>query len=287
MRHWNRKGMQPILTEFEYDGVVMLKFPLLEQTGMIVQGFSTRIGGVSGGDCATMNFSYAQGDEPENVKENIRRFVTAMGCCPEQTVMSQQTHTVNVRVVTEKDAGKGYLRERDYTDVDGLITNVPGLVLLTTYADCVPLYFVDPVHRAIGLSHTGWRGTVAQMAVHTLHAMHREYGTVPEDVYAAIGPSICQDCYEVSEDVAQQVRSAFPSASWPMLLSKHGDGDGRYQLNLWNANRDLLIRAVVSPKRIEVTDICTCCNADKLHSHRRTGGKRGALAAFLCIKEQK
>ncbi len=287
MRHWNRKGMQPILTEFEYDGVVMLKFPLLEQTGMIVQGFSTRIGGVSGGDCATMNFSYAQGDEPENLKRKYTSFCHSDGVLSGANgdvaadTYSQCTCCYRERCGKRVSARTG-LHRRGWTDnecsgasADDYLCGLCAIVLGSGSPSIWTVSFGAAGNECPnGCSYTA-------CDAQRIMERFRRTSTPPLD------RRIRQDCYEVSEDVAQQVRSAFPSASWPMLLSKHGDGDGRYQMNLWNANRDLLIRAGVSPKRIEVTDICTCCNADKLHSHRRTGGKRGALAAFLCIKEQK
>lgn len=279
-----RKYDKPVMELKENNGIPYLTFPKLDETGMVLQAFSTRIGGVSTGYLGELNFSYGQGDDPANVRENLRRFVTAIGGDPKRIVMSQQTHTTNVRVVTEADAGKGYDRERDYTDVDGLITNVPELVLVTSYADCVPLYFVDPVHRAIGLSHSGWRGTVAHMGKATLDAMHSAYGTRSQDVYAAIGPSICQDCYEVSEDVIACFREAFP-AEWHARLFYRKE-NGKYQLNLWKANEAVLTLAGVTGAHLQVTDICTCCNADRLHSHRASRGKRGALSAFLAIRGQ-
>ncbi len=274
---------EPVLEVRESMGIPYLVFPMLEQTGMVIQGFSTRIGGVSPGYLGELNFSYGQGDDPANVKENLRRFITAIGGDPEKSVMSQQTHTTNVRVVKKEDLGKGYTKERGYTDVDGLVTNVPGAVLVTTYADCVPLYFVDPVHRAIGLSHSGWRGTVAHMGRVTLELMKQEYGTRPEDVYAAVGPSICQDCYEVSEDVILRFAESFPE-DWHSRLFYRKD-NGKYQLNLWKANEAVLTMAGILPEKLQVTDICTCCNAELLHSHRASHGKRGALSAFLGIKE--
>ncbi len=193
---------------------------------------------------------------------------------------SDQTHTTNIRVVEEKDKGKGIIRPKDYTDIDGLITNVPGIVLATFYADCVPLFFIDTEKKAVGLSHSGWRGTVGRMGQCTIEAMQKAYGTRPEDVVAAIGPSICQDCYEVSEDVADAFYREFhgPGHGEAILLSK---GNGKYQLNLWRANQIVLEEAGVLPEKIQVTDICTCCNPAYLFSHRASQGKRGNLGAFL------
>ena len=139
--------------------VEYLTFPLLEQTGIVRHLFSTRIGGVSEGIYGTMNLSYARGDEKAAVDENFKRIAAALGCSLEDIVCSDQTHTVNLRVVSRQDGGKGILRPRDYHDVDGLLTDEPGLVLATFYADCVPLYFVDTRNRAVALAHSGWRGT--------------------------------------------------------------------------------------------------------------------------------
>lgn len=266
--------------ELEY-----LTFPALTETDLVKHLFTTRFGGVSKGIFASMNMSYTRGDEKEAVDENYRRIAQILSCDLQDIVLSHQTHTTNVREVTISDAGKGITRERDYEDVDGLITNVPGLVLATFYADCVPLYLVDPVQRAIGLSHSGWKGTVHRMGEATLKKMYEKYGTKPEDVLCAIGPSICQSCYEVSEDVIKQFKKAFPEKQVQKRLFYASDKEkGKYQLNLWEANRQVFLDAGVLPEHISVTDICTCCNPDYLFSHRASHGKRGNLAAFLCLK---
>lgn len=258
----------------------LFHYPLLDETGIVRHCFTTRYGGVSEGMFSTLNLSFSRGDIKESVEENYRRIAETMDVPCERIVCSDQTHTTNVRVVTEADAGTGIVRPKDYTDVDGLITNVPGITLATFYADCVPLYFVDPVHHAIGLSHSGWRGTVARMGKCTLEAMYREYGTEAADVYCAIGPSICQDCYEVSEDVAVQFEEAFFGHESEILINK---GNGKYQLDLWKANEIVLLEAGVKPEHLAVTDVCTCCNPKLLFSHRASHGKRGNLGAFLCL----
>ena len=183
-----------------------LEYPLLRETGIVRHGFSTRLGGVSEGFYASLNLSFDRGDREECVRENFRRIGEALGVRCEDMVLSRQTHTTNVRIVTEADRGKGITRERDYTDVDGLVTNVPGICLVTSYADCVPLYFVDPVKKVIGLSHSGWRGTVGKIGKKTILLMQEKYGSDPADILAAAGPSVCMDCYEVSEDVIERVK---------------------------------------------------------------------------------
>lgn len=263
-----------------WNGVEYLTFPALEETGVVKHLFSTRIGGVSEGIFSTMNLSYTRGDKKEAVDENFRRIAGALGGDISDFVLSDQTHTTNVRKVTVEDKGKGIVKEKDYRDVDGLITDEPGIILATFYADCVPLFFIDTEKKAVGLSHSGWRGTVGRMGQCTIEAMQKAYGTRPEDVVAAIGPSICQDCYEVSEDVADAFYREFhgPGHGEAILLSK---GNGKYQLNLWRANQIVLEEAGVLPEKIQVTDICTCCNPAYLFSHRASQGKRGNLGAFL------
>ena len=156
------KNAERIL-EVEDGEVPYLRYPLLSDTGIVKHGFSTRLGGVSEGCYASMNLSFTRGDREEDVRENFRRIADAIGVRCADMVFSQQTHTSNVRVVTEADRGMGITRPLAWQDVDGLVTDVPGICLVTFYADCVPLFFVDPVKKVIGLSHSGWRGTVAKI----------------------------------------------------------------------------------------------------------------------------
>lgn len=261
--------------ELEY-----LTFPLLEQTGMVRHLFSTRLGGVSQGIYSTMNLSYTRGDEKEAVDENFRRIAEVLGCSVGDIVCSDQTHTVNLRVVGRQDGGKGILESRDYTDIDGLLTDEPGVVLATFYADCVPLYFVDTKKKAVALAHSGWRGTVARMGNCVVDKLRETYGSDPADIVAAIGPSICQACYEVSEDVADAFAAEFCKSGQKdeILESK---GGGKYQLDLWRANEIVLQEAGIPARQIQVTDLCTCHNSEYLFSHRASQGKRGNLGAFL------
>lgn len=300
IRYGNRGTCRPGI---DRDNREMLYFTFagLEQTGIVEHFFSTRYGGVSKGHLYSLNFSYSQGDIRENVDENFRRAAAHLGMTGGDIVCSQQTHTTNVRKVTAADKGKGVVRERDYADVDGLVTNERGVILATFYADCVPLFIVDPVNRAIGLSHSGWRGTVARMGKVTLDKMREEYGTKPADVRVAIAPSICQDCYEVSGDVALAFGETFEQNDAKALeyLARYRQDctqkdiddclmyqkeNGKYQLNLWYANFRVFRDAGVPDQNIEVTDVCTCCNPELLFSHRASRGKRGNLGAFMMLK---
>lgn len=265
----------------EKNHVPYIQFKNLSATGIVKHGFSTRKGGVSTGIFSSMNLNFKRGDDPDAVLENYRRMAAALNMRVEDMVLSDQTHTTNVRVITEEDRGKGILKPQDYSDVDGMITNVPGIVLVTSYADCVPLYFVDPVRKAIGLSHSGWKGTVGHIGQKTVWKMHEVYGSEPKDIVAAIGPSICQSCYEVSDDVAGAFRANFTAdEAADILLDK---GNGKYQLDLWKANWYVLTDADILPEHLSVTDLCTACHPDLLWSHRKTNGQRGGLSAFLSL----
>ena len=270
------KNEEHIFDENVVNGVPYLSYPLLEETGAVKHGCSTKLGGVSTGSCATMNISTTRGDDPEAVAENRRRIGAAIGVRPEDMTYTHQTHTTNVAVVRAEDRGRRFL------ETDGLVTNVPGICLVTFYADCVPLFLVDPVKKAIGLSHSGWRGTVGKMGKVTVQAMMREYGSRPEDIVAAIGPSICQDCYEVSEDVIDRFRDSFNEAVWPKLFYRKENG--KYQLDLWRANEEVFLEAGIRRENLAVTNLCTHCNQEVLFSHRATGEKRGNLSAFLALK---
>lgn len=263
--------------------VPFLEYPMLEETGLVRHGFSTRLGGVSEGCFSSMNLSFGRGDKEEAVRENFRRMGLAIGARCEDMVFSRQTHTTNVQVVTEKDRGMGIMRPTEYQDVDGMVTDIPGICLVTFYADCVPLFFVDPVKKAIGLSHSGWRGTVGKIGKATVELMGCRFGSDPADILAAIGPSICQDCYEVSEDVIEKFRENFAECDWTQLF--YQKENGKYQLDLWKANEIIFAEAGILSKHIAVTNVCTHCNSSVFYSHRTTGNQRGSLAAFLALKE--
>lgn len=278
--------------------LIYLTFPILEQCDEISHLFTTRLGGVSEGIYSSMNLSFHRGDDPEHVRENYRRIAGVLGCSVEDMVCSRQTHTTNILRVTSADGGKGVTRETGYTDIDGLVTNEPGVALATFYADCVPLYFVDRNHRAIGLAHSGWRGTVQKMGDHMCRRMEAEFGSRTEEMLAAIGPSICRECYEVSEEVAQAFADMLKGTDYILRKIRENGGyrpdcqvilpgrqPGKYQLDLWLANLIILMAAGIPLKNIDVTDICTCHNPEFLFSHRASYGKRGNLGAFLMLKK--
>ena len=260
-----------------------LSFSSYEALPYIRHMFTTREGGVSKDIYESLNLSFTRGDDETAVLENYRRVAQALGTSIDHIVTSDQTHTTNVRPVGKEDLGKGITRPRDYKDVDGMITDQPGVLLATFYADCVPLYFVDPVKKVIGLSHSGWRGTVGKIGKVTVEKMEEEFGCDPADILGAVGPSICQDCYEVSEDVIKKFRENYDENLWPEIF--YQKENGKYQLNLWKANESVFLESGILPEHIAVTNVCTHCNPDILFSHRTTGNERGTLSAFLALKK--
>ena len=276
------KNDKKIFTEKVENGVPYLEYPLLADTGLVRHGFSTRLGGVSEGVCSTMNLSFSRGDDEAAVRENYRRMAKAIGVENDSFVFSMQTHTTNIRVVTSKDKGKGLATPLDYSDMDGLVTDEPGLCLTTFYADCVPLFFLEPVKKVIGLSHSGWRGTVGKIGKNTVQLMQENFGSKPEDLLAAVGPAVCMDCYEVSEDVIEQFKEAFEKKYWEDLFYKKENG--KYQLNLWKANELIFLESGILPEHMAITNVCTHCNSKILYSHRTMGNNRGNLCAFLALK---
>ena len=257
--------------------LVYITFPRLLECGTVRHVFSTRLGGVSEGQYSTMNTSFSSGNDFTRVEENYRRLCGAVGIDISNLVLSRQTHTNNVRIVTKSDCGTGYTKP-SFTDVDGLVTNEPGVALVTQYADCTPLLFCDPVKRVCATSHAGWRGTVSGIGKVTVDTMVKEFGCDPNDIIAAIGPCICENCYEVDTPVLD----AFANSGIDITgVFREGRDENHFMLNLVRANKNILISAGIKEDNIDISDICTCCNASELHSHRATGGKRGNLAAII------
>jgi len=263
------------------NNVPYISFKKLDQTGLVINGFSTRCGGVSEGYLGTMNLGFARGDDDEKVFENYKLICESMAIDYTKLVTTNQTHTTNVRVVTKEDAGKGIVTPRDYSDIDGLVTNERNLPLITYYADCVPIYFLDTVNKVIGLVHSGWKGTVGRIGKVTVERMVKEFDSNPKNIMACIGPSICGNCYEIGGDVAIEFEKEFRNNIDKILVKKD---NGKYMLNLWETNRIILLETGIPERNISVTDLCTCCNPDFLFSHRASKGNRGSLAAFLMLK---
>lgn len=261
----------------QHGGVKYITFPKLSAAPGVRHIFSTRIGGVSAGNRGSMNLSFRNGDSRLNVEENYRRICEAAGIDVADLVLSRQTHTNNVLTVDKTHCGTGYSKP-EFSDVDGLITAEPGVALVTQYADCVPLLFYDPVARVIGNSHSGWRGTAQKIGAVTVEKMVKEFGCKPENIIAAIGPCICQKCYEVDFTVFEAFKNAGFDTDRIFIVKSDGE---HFLLDLRQANKDIMISSGIKSENVDVSDICTAENSDFLHSHRATAGKRGNLAAII------
>lgn len=252
-----------------------------ERTGKVEHCFTTRLGGCSTGIYESLNFSFVRGDDPQHVTENYRRIAQALQCKVEDLVATKQTHTTNIRIVTEADRGKGIVCPTDYDDVDGLVTDCKEITLAGFIADCVPILFLDPVKNVIGFAHSGWRGTAGKIGEKMVDLMREKFQCESSNIMAVIGPSICRDCYEVSEDVAMVFADLFKEDT----VLTPGVAEGKYQLDLWKANAVILRQAGLPEENITVTDVCTCHNPKLMFSHRASKGQRGNLGAFIKLKK--
>jgi len=259
--------------------VYYFTFPSFEKYDFLSHGFSTRLGGVSCGIYESMNLGFNRGDDYSNVFENYKIFSKALGVDYKNLVFGSQVHGDVIRDVTEMDKGKGIIKEKEYSDVDGLITNVPGIPLVGLFADCVPIFYFDPVKKIIGIAHSGWRGTVLKIGEKMVKKF-MEYGSSKEDILVGIGPSIGPCCFQVGEETVEEFRSLHINIE--NYLEK--DVKDKYKINLWEINRKILIDSGIKRENITVTDICTMCSKDLLFSHRGSNGKRGSLAGIIGLR---
>ena len=267
--------------------VPLIESPLLQEIRGLQHGFSTRKGGVSKEHLSSLNLGFNLGDEREKVLENFRILGSLFEAKPEDFVLTQQTHSINVRRVGRDDRGKGIFRKRDYTDVDALMTDEEGVILSAFSADCVPILFYDKGHRAIASCHSGWRGTHGRILARVIEAMQREFSSKPEEIYIAIGPSICKNCYEVSEDVGEAFLDAFPALK---EVKKNACpiervSEEKFHIDLWELNRIIALECFIPPENISISGYCTMENPDLFFSHRFSQGKRGVQGAFIGLSE--
>jgi len=263
----------------EVNGVGIIRFPMLMEYKELLHCYTTRIGGVSEGSLGTLNLSFNRGEAKEKVLKNYVRLADALGIKLEQMVLSDQVHGKKARVVGRKDLGKGLIRESDILKTDGLVTASPNVALVTFYADCVPLYFYDPVKKVIALSHSGWRSTLKNIAGETVRVMKEKLGSLPENIVVQIGPHIGNCCFEVGEDVYSLFINEFP---WADIYAERQLG--KYFLNLTQIIKRCLEDAGVKRDKIRDAKICTKCNKDLIFSHRGSKGDSGLAAALLMLR---
>jgi YfiH family protein len=261
----------------------VIRSPLLAGSPGLLHAFSTRQGGVSREPFATLNLGMSVGDEPAAVTENRERFFGGLGLNPDQIVRVQQVHGNGVLVVSAALADRpGFPRvlADEGVAADALATDLPGLALTVSTADCTPILIVDPVHRAVAAVHAGWPGTAKRVAVETLLAMRRSYGTDPADCLAAIGPSIRGCCYEVDGPVTEAMASALPHWERYAVSTR----PGHWRLDLAKVNRALLEGAGLLRAQIEDLGLCTGCRNDLFFSHRTEKGKTGRMTSVIMLR---
>ncbi|MGO4530965.1 peptidoglycan editing factor PgeF [Paenibacillus sp. 2TAF8] len=278
----------------EQDPLLLYIEPWKHSFERLTVGFTTRHGGAGQEPYATLNCAYHVGDEAEAVLGNRRLVTEKLAFSLDAWTCGEQVHGKEVAVITAKDRGRGLLdRQSALQNTDGLVTNIPGILLTSFYADCVPLYFYDPVKQAVGLAHAGWKGTVAGIAVSMVETMEREYGSRREDIRAAIGPSIGDCCYEVDEAVMKHVRVWLDE---PQGNDEYNDSaskriytpaaNGKTMLNLKECNRHIMMKAGILPDHIECTTWCTSCHPELFFSYRKENGVTGRMASWIGLEER-
>lgn len=260
-------------------GLKYIEFECLNEFGdMLTHCMSTRIGGISTGECSTLNMGFNRNDSRENILENYRLLCKSVGIDTRNLVMTNQVHGTIIRMVDERDKGKGFSEDSDIKGVDGLLTVTPGVTLVTFYADCVPVFLFEPVIKAAALLHSGWKGTVKNIASEALSAMARLPGFKAERLVAVIGPSIGSCCFEVGEDVYRLFADKYRDKSF-YEKSK----DGKWKIDLQGIIECELLHEGLLDENIHNSGICTKCRKDLFFSHRGDNGKTGSLAAFMQI----
>ena len=259
------------------NGVTFYSADGIDAAGGAAHGFSTRLGGVSEGMWSSLNLGMSRGDDPDHVRENYRRFFAAIGGSGERLAMTNQVHGAEVRTITTADVHTDPYEKAGYK-ADGLMTDLPGVALRVSTADCIPILFYDPVRRCVAAVHAGWRGTAAGIATAAVDRMKNVYGSRPSDILAAIGPGICPDCFETHEDVPNAMTSAMGTGVLRHIRIKE---NGKFAVDLKAINAMRLEQAGLEADHIAVSAACTSCDTDRFWSHRKQGANRGSLAAVI------
>lgn len=263
----------------------IVESPLFQRETGLEHGFSTRKGGVSKEHLASLNLSFSVEDAKENVLENFRRIGERFGKTPEDFVLSKQSHETKVLKVGTKDRGKGITKDRDYEGIDALITDEKGIILSCFSADCVPILFYDPVHKAVGACHSGWRGTKGKILQNVVEEMRQHFSSNPAEILVAIGPSICKEQYVVSEDLALSFLEDYPDLGEDTASPIQRISKDKFQLDLWDLNRRIALDCGIKEEHISISGYCTMENPELFFSHRYSQGRRGLQGAFICLQD--
>ncbi len=261
------------MTKNQIDDRIYFHSDLLTGAGGIVHCFTTKCGGVSCGAVKGLNLGFRVGDKLSAVNENYCLVAEDMGFPFERITAGRQTHSANIRIITEEDAGKGISRDSEFADVDGLVTNVRDLPLVVYYADCVPVLLADENAGVVAAVHSGWRGTVAEITRNAVAIMVEKFNANPEVIKAAIGPSIGPCCFETGGEVACEFEDKLVTEC----------GNGKYKVDLWAANKNILLNCGLKKENIDVLSLCTICHNDILYSYRVHKGETGRMGAFISL----
>lgn len=265
-------------TQEQKNSVIFHTADAFTAAGGLAHGFATRLGGVSTGHCAELNLSLTRGDDPQAVRENYARLCAALGTDVKSLVMTHQVHGDHVRVAQRSDVLADLTDPLPY-QTDGLITNEAGLCLTIYYADCIPVLLYDPVRRAIGAVHSGWRGTAQDIVPKAIAKMSALYGSCPADILAAIGPGIGPCCFETHEDVPQAMAAQLGQGVLSHVTPLKEPG--KFAVDLKSILRWRLTAAGLLPTHIHTLSLCTGCHPELYWSHRKLGGQRGNQAAMI------
>lgn len=255
--------------EYKKEDRVYLKSTILEKAAC--HCFTTKLGGVSKGKIEGLNLGFRVNDDESSVRENYRLIAKDLGINLEKTVLSRQTHTDNIRIVTEADCGKGITRKSDIEDTDGLITNLSGVALVVFSADCTPVLMCDKEAGVVAAVHAGWRGSVKGIVPKCVQIMKESFKSRAENIKVAIGASIGPCCFEFGQEAEEYFAEEY--------LKK--TDEGKYKVDLWKYNTDLLVKEGVNPENIDLSGICTVCHNDRFYSYRAHKEKTGRLGAVI------
>jgi len=269
------------MIEKKLDLLEILFFENLSAWKEVRHFISTRKGGVSKPPFDSLNLGLNVGDDPGNVLKNRKRLATTIGIPLRHFTIGEQIHSGNVTIISEESRGKGSTNYKEAINAtDAIVTNVAGICLVILVADCVPMLFFDPVQRAIGVAHAGWKGTLQLIAQKTVMAMEKACGSMVQDIVVGVGPSIGPCCYKVGPDIISQAEIIFHTKK-EYILNESKSGEGYF--DLWKANLDQLLHAGIERKNIEMARVCTRENADLFFSYRHQQGDTGRFGAGITL----
>ncbi|MEI6755227.1 MAG: peptidoglycan editing factor PgeF [Paludibacter sp.] len=258
----------------------MITYSLLDKYNEIAYFCTTRHGGASVGNYASFNMSPFSGDNSVHLEENHQILCRKLDISAEKLLIPYQTHGTEIRLIDQAFFQLSVDKKTQYlSGVDALITSIPGICIGVTTADCVPLIFFDSCKKVVAVAHAGWRGTCARIAKKTVLTMNENFGCNPTDIVVSIGPSISAEVYEVGNEVVDSFKNA--GFNTEVIFNKR---NGSVYLDLWEANRQSLLKAGILPEHIEIAGICTFTEHERFFSARRLGLKSGRMLSGIMIK---